>query len=80
VGSNPTPSASDALRRSADPPLRHDRRAAAAHQPLTPIVETLRGLMMGGPTQTLAAVAWCAGGIALGGAAAVALCRKRVTR
>jgi hypothetical protein len=36
--------------------------------------------MMGGPTQTLAAVAWCAGGIALGGAAAVALYRKRVTR
>jgi len=32
----------------------------AAHQPFTPINETLRGLLMGGPTQTVAALAWCA--------------------
>jgi ABC-2 type transport system permease protein len=52
-------------------------RAVAAHQPLTPIVETLRGLMMGGPTQALSALAWCAGGIAVGVVAAVALYRRR---
>jgi ABC-2 type transport system permease protein len=32
----------------------------AAHQPFTPINETLRGLLMDGPTQTLTALAWCA--------------------
>jgi ABC-2 type transport system permease protein len=32
----------------------------AAHQPFTPINETLRGLLMGGPTQTLTALAWWA--------------------
>jgi ABC-2 type transport system permease protein len=52
-------------------------RAVAAHQPLTPIVETLRGLMMGGPTQALSAIAWCTGGIVLGIAAAVWLFRRR---
>jgi ABC-2 type transport system permease protein len=52
-------------------------RTVAAHQPITPIVETLRGLMTGGPTHTPTALAWCAGGIAIGCAAAVALFRRQ---
>jgi ABC-2 type transport system permease protein len=42
--------------------------AFAAHQPFTPIIDTLRGLLTGGPTgsQAIVAVAWCAG-IALAG-------------
>ena len=32
----------------------------AAHQPITPVVETLRGLLLGGPTQAGTALAWCA--------------------
>ena len=40
----------------------------AEHQPFTPIMETLRGLLMGTPVGTdgVVAVAWCAG-IALAG-------------
>ena len=38
----------------------------AAHQPFTPINETLRGLLLGGPTQTATAVAWCLGATAVG--------------
>lgn len=43
-------------------------RAFAAHQPFTPIIDTLRGLLTGGPvgSQAVVAVAWCAG-IALAG-------------
>ena len=35
----------------------------AAHQPITPVTETLRALLLGGSAhaQVLAAVAWCAG-------------------
>ena len=33
----------------------------AAHQPFTPINETLRGLLMGGPTQAVTAIIWCVG-------------------
>jgi ABC-2 type transport system permease protein len=38
-------------------------RQFAEHQPFTPIIETLRGLLTGGPVGTNAAVAaaWCAG-------------------
>ena len=38
-------------------------RPGAAHQPVTPIIETIRGLLMGTPlgAQPLWAVAWCAG-------------------
>jgi ABC-2 type transport system permease protein len=51
----------------------------AEHQPVTPIVETLRHLMLGTPGgDAAAAVAWCAGGIALGIAAATVLYRRRV--
>jgi ABC-2 type transport system permease protein len=40
----------------------------AAHQPFTPVIDTLRGLLTGTPhvTSAVAAVAWCAG-LALGG-------------
>jgi ABC-2 type transport system permease protein len=40
----------------------------AAHQPFTPVIDTLRGLLTGAPDggSTLAAVAWCAG-LALAG-------------
>jgi ABC-2 type transport system permease protein len=55
-------------------------RAVAEHQPITPLVETLRGLMMGGPTHAATALVWCAGGIALGCVAAVALFRDSGSR
>jgi ABC-2 type transport system permease protein len=53
-------------------------RAVAAHQPVTPIVETLRALLLGTPGgQPLIAVAWCVGGIVVGCATASALYRRR---
>jgi ABC-2 type transport system permease protein len=54
-------------------------RGFAAHQPATPITETIRGLLLGTPTghQPALAVAWCAGlGIASIAASAV-LFRRR---
>jgi ABC-2 type transport system permease protein len=50
----------------------------AAHQPVTPITETLRGLMMGTPIGSNGAVAivWCVGGITLGSLAATLLFRQ----
>ena len=43
-------------------------RAFAEHQPFTPIIETLRGLLLGTPTgdSAVVAVAWCAGLTLLG--------------
>jgi ABC-2 type transport system permease protein len=54
-------------------------RAIASHQPITPITETLRGLMMGTPigNNALIAVAWCTGAMAAGCAAATLLFRNR---
>jgi ABC-2 type transport system permease protein len=49
----------------------------AAHQPFTPVNETLRGLLMGGPTQTAAALAWCAAIAAVSYAWAIRLYNKR---
>jgi ABC-2 type transport system permease protein len=51
----------------------------AAHQPVTPIVETLRGLLLGTPvgSEAWTAVAWCAGILAVSIAAAAALFRRR---
>jgi ABC-2 type transport system permease protein len=42
--------------------------AFAAHQPFTPIIDTLRGLLTGGPigSSAIAAVAWCVGIAAVG--------------
>jgi ABC-2 type transport system permease protein len=47
--------------------------AIAEHQPITPIVDTLRALMLGAPTGDAAvAVAWCAG-FAIAGSVAAAI-------
>lgn len=50
----------------------------AEHQPVTPIIETIRGLLMGGETRALEAVLWCAGIILV--AAALAAWRFPRTR
>jgi ABC-2 type transport system permease protein len=53
-------------------------QAIAEHQPITPITETLRHLMLGTPGgDPLLAVAWCFGFCVLGIAAAVLLYRRR---
>jgi len=54
-------------------------QAFAAHQPITPIVETLRGLLMGTPMDGTAgpAVAWCIGILVVGYAAAARLYTRR---
>ena len=51
----------------------------AAHQPVTPIVESLRALMMGTPAggDWVTALAWCAGLTAVGIAGAAVLFRSR---
>jgi ABC-2 type transport system permease protein len=51
----------------------------AAHQPVTPVVETLRGLLLGTPAGGTAgtALAWCAGILAVSVAASAALFRRR---
>jgi ABC-2 type transport system permease protein len=51
----------------------------AAHQPVTPIVETLRGLLVGTPAggQAWTALAWCSGIIAVSALASAALFRRR---
>ncbi len=54
-------------------------RPIAEHQPVTPVIETLRGLMMGTPIGTtwITALAWCLGGIVLGVAASSMLFGRR---
>jgi len=57
-------------------------RVFAAHQPATPVIETLRGLMMGTGASTHAAAAaaagaWCGGGVLLGSMLAAWLYRRR---
>jgi ABC-2 type transport system permease protein len=51
----------------------------AAHQPVTPIVETLRGLLLGTPVggEAWTALAWCAGILAVSVVASAALFRRR---
>jgi len=53
--------------------------AIASHQPITPIIETVRALLTGTPAggDAVAAVAWCAGAIVLGAGAAALLFRDR---
>lgn len=52
--------------------------AVARHQPITPITETLRSLMLGAPGgDALLALAWCLGFAAIGCAAAAMLFRRR---
>jgi len=57
-------------------------RAVAAHQPVTPITETLRGLLLGSPIGSYGwqALAWCAGLLVAAYAAATVLFRRRTTR
>ena len=57
-------------------------RGIAEHQPVTPVIETLRGLMTGTPIGSSAwiAVAWCVGGIVLGAGGAAWLFGRRVAR
>ncbi|WPO71489.1 ABC transporter permease [Streptomyces sp. KN37] len=54
-------------------------RQFVEHQPFTPIIETLRGLLLGGLSRgdALAAVAWCVGIAALGYVWSVATFKKR---
>lgn len=51
----------------------------AENQPVTPVTETMRGLLMGTPIgdSALLAVGWCAGITVLGYVAAGALFRRR---
>jgi ABC-2 type transport system permease protein len=51
----------------------------AQHQPVTPVIETLRGLLLGAPvgSDPWTALAWCAGILAVSAAAAGALFRRR---
>jgi ABC-2 type transport system permease protein len=51
----------------------------AAHQPVTPVTETLRGLLLGAPVGDTpwTALAWCAGILVLSVAAAAALFGRR---
>jgi ABC-2 type transport system permease protein len=53
-------------------------QAIAEHQPVTPIIETLRSLMLGTPGgDALVALAWCLGFAAVGCAASALLFRRR---
>lgn len=53
----------------------------AEHQPLTPVIESLRGLLLGQPVggSPWEALAWCAGLTAASVAAAAALFRRRMS-
>jgi ABC-2 type transport system permease protein len=54
----------------------------AAHEPFTPVIDTLRGLLTGGPigSNGIAAVAWCAGLALAGYAWARVLSRRDINR
>jgi len=51
----------------------------ARHQPITPVIETLRGLLLGTPVGSSAwtALAWCGGILAVSIAASGVLFRRR---
>ncbi|WP_082899654.1 ABC transporter permease [Rhodococcus phenolicus] len=57
-------------------------RGFAEHQPVTPVIETVRGLLTGTPIGDAAvvAVAWCAAFTAIGLLTATALFRRRTAR
>ena len=59
--------------------MRAGLRAVAAHQPVTPITETLRGLLLGTPIGSYGwqALAWCAGLLVAAFAGATVLFRRR---
>jgi ABC-2 type transport system permease protein len=54
----------------------------AQHQPVTPVIETLRGLLLGTPvgSSPWTALAWCGGILAVSIAASDVLFRRRATR
>jgi ABC-2 type transport system permease protein len=54
-------------------------QGVAAHQPVTPVIETIRSLLLGTPagSSPWQAVAWCAGILAASVAAAAVLFRRR---
>jgi ABC-2 type transport system permease protein len=54
-------------------------RGFAAHQPVTKVIETLRGLLLGQPVETTpwVALAWCAGILAVSAGASGLLFRRR---
>jgi ABC-2 type transport system permease protein len=56
-------------------------RGFAEHQPMTPVIETLRGLWMGTPTdhQPVVALAWCVGILAVSVVAASWLFSRRTS-
>jgi ABC-2 type transport system permease protein len=57
-------------------------RAVADHQPVTPVIETVRGLLLGTPVGSNGwqAVAWCGGLLLVSYVAASALFRRRTAR
>ena len=57
-------------------------RGIAEHQPVTPVIETLRGLLIGTPigSNGWLAVTWCVGFIALGAAGSALLFGRRTAR
>jgi ABC-2 type transport system permease protein len=59
--------------------MRAGLRAVAAHQPVTPVTETLRGLLLGTPIGSYGwqALAWCAGLFLAATVAATILFRRR---
>jgi ABC-2 type transport system permease protein len=59
--------------------MRAGLRAVAAHQPVTPVTETLRGLLLGTPIGSYGwqAVAWCGGVLVVAVASASVLFRRR---
>ena len=61
--------------------MRAGLRAVAANQPVTPVTETLRGLLLGTPVGSYGwqALAWCAGLLLAAFAAATILFRRRTT-
>jgi ABC-2 type transport system permease protein len=54
-------------------------RGFASHQPVTPVIETLRGLLLGAPvgTNPWQALAWCAGILAVSIAVAGVVFRRK---
>jgi ABC-2 type transport system permease protein len=52
-------------------------RGFAEHQPATPVTETIRGLLLGGPAPVGSALAWCAGIMVVSVALSAVLFRRR---
>jgi ABC-2 type transport system permease protein len=50
----------------------------AERQPITPITETLRALLVGGEGQPVVALAWCLGMLVLAGVLATLAFRRRL--